>query len=169
MEQLFEALGIDPQVILANIISFLLLLWLLSKVLVRPISGILKQRREEIETSFRRIEEENARIQEEQVRLQRRLDEIEAEARARIEQAGAEGARLKEQIIAEAQAEVERMRRRGVQEIEQERDKALTQIREHVADLVAQATERIIGQTLDDPGQRSLIQRTLEQIAGERG
>ncbi len=81
---------------------------------------------------------------------------------------GAEGARLKDQMLAEAREAVERMRERGVQEIEQERDKALAQIREHVADLVAQATERIIGQTLDDPGQHALIQRTLEQLSGER-
>jgi len=162
--QLFETLGIDPQVILANIISFLLLLWLLSKVMVKPLSSVLSQRREEIESAYQRIADENTRIEQTQADLSRRMDEIESEARAKIEEAGAAANRLREDILSEAREQADKVRERCVQDIEREREKALQSIREHVADLVAQASEKIIAQSMTDQKHREMIAAALDGL-----
>jgi len=164
--EILKTLGIEPDVILVNIISFLLLWWLLAKTLVNPITGILKNRRDEIEGSYQRISDETAKAEKTRAELEVRLQEIEVEARARIEQAGAEAARMKDQMLAQARTEAEQVKERGIQEIERERDKALQSIRQHVADLVLQTSQKVIGASVTDATHRELISQTLDRLEG---
>lgn len=163
-----ETLGIDPQIIIANIISFLLLLWLFKAFAYKPISGVMAERRNEIEQSFQRIEQETSRVQQAQADIDRRLTEMEAESRRRIEEAAREGSQLKDQILAEARQQAEQVKERGIQDIERERDKALQALREQVADLVAQATEKVLSESMTDERHRQMISRAIEQVETSR-
>ncbi|MCC6484827.1 MAG: F0F1 ATP synthase subunit B [Armatimonadetes bacterium] len=168
MESLFHTLGIDQAVIVTNIISFLLLYLLLKKYMIGPVSGILAQRRSDIESSYQRIADETAKVQQLQTELDSRLTEIEAEGRAKIQEATASANRMKDEILAEARAHAEQVKERGVADIERERDKALQSIREHVADLVAQASSKIVGESLDDSRHRALIKSALDELEASK-
>ena len=49
------------------------------------------------------------------------------------------------------------------EEIARERDTAMAEIRQQVADLSLTISEKVIGQALDEQGQRRLIEEFLEQ------
>jgi F-type H+-transporting ATPase subunit b len=59
----------------------------------------------------------------------------------------------------EASAQIEKAR----EEIARERDLAMSELRQQVADLSLAISEKVIGQTLDEKGQRQLIADFLEQ------
>lgn len=162
--EILKTLGIEPEVIVANAISLLLLLWVLMKVMIKPIGAVLRDRREEIESSYQRIREETAKVEQTQAEVNRRLTEIETEARARIQEAGAEASRMKDQILAEARTQAEQVKERGIQDIERERDKALQSIRQEVADLVVQASEKVLGASMDDERHRDLIKSAIGDL-----
>lgn len=162
--EILKTLGIDAKIIVSSIISFLLLLWLLGKFLVKPINGVIEERKSEIESSYKRISEDTARVEARQLELDRRLSEIEAEARSKIEEAAAQASRMKDQIVAEARAEAEKVKERGIQEIEREREKALQSIRENVAELVLKAGEKLLSQEMNDARHRELIASTLDDL-----
>lgn len=162
--ELLHTLGIDPAVILTNIISFLLLVWLLKRFMIGPISEVLRQRRDDIDEGYRKITDETARLAQSQADLDRRLTEIETEARTKIQDAAAQGARLKDEILAEARAQAEQVKERGIADIERERDKALASIREHVAGLVVQASEKVLQREIGGDKHRDLIQQTISQM-----
>lgn len=162
--EILHTLGINPQVILANVISFLLLYWLLAKFLFPPVRTIMRERREGIESSYRNIEEQMAAAERRQAELDQKLTQIEVDARARIEQAGAEAAKMRDEILHAARSEADKIRERGISDIERERDKALLSIRQHVADLVLQTSEKVLGQTISDDRHRELISHTLDQV-----
>jgi F-type H+-transporting ATPase subunit b len=51
-------------------------------------------------------------------------------------------------------------------EIEAERDQAVRSVRSEVAALVVAATEKVIGETLDDTKHRQLIDKAIQEVAG---
>ena len=53
-------------------------------------------------------------------------------------------------------------------EIAAERDQAIRSVRGEVADLVVNATEKVIGSTLDDSKHRQLIDRAIEEVTSGR-
>lgn len=166
--EILHTLGINTQVILANVISFLLLYWLLSKFLFPPVRSIMRERKEGIEASYRNIQEQMAKAESRQAELDQRLTQIEADARTRIEQAGAEASKMRDEILKAARDEADRIRDRGIGDIERESEKALQTIRQHVADLVVQTSEKVLGQTISDDRHRQLIAQTLDQVEGSR-
>jgi F-type H+-transporting ATPase subunit b len=54
-------------------------------------------------------------------------------------------------------------------EIEAERDQAVRSVRNEVASLVVAATEKVIGQTLDDDKHRELIDKAIREVASGNG
>jgi F-type H+-transporting ATPase subunit b len=54
-------------------------------------------------------------------------------------------------------------------EIEAERDKAVRSVRSEVANLVVAATEKVIGETLDDQKHKSLIDKAIAEVASGNG
>ena len=50
-----------------------------------------------------------------------------------------------------------------------ERDQAIRTVRTEVADLVVTATEKVIGETLDEHKHRQLIERSIEEVASGDG
>jgi F-type H+-transporting ATPase subunit b len=83
-----------------------------------------------------------------------------------------EGARRSgEQVRAELKARSEEDARRIIEaarrEIDAERQKAIDSVRSEVADLVVVATEKVVGETLDDQRHRKLIDQAIAQVGGD--
>ena len=70
-------------------------------------------------------------------------------------------AELRHQGEEEGRRQVERARK----DIEVEKDRAIAAVRGEVADLVASATERVLGEALDRDRHRRLIDRAIEEVA----
>jgi len=54
-------------------------------------------------------------------------------------------------------------------EIEAERDQAVRSARTEVASLVVAATEKVVGETLDERKHRQLIERAIQEVASGDG
>jgi F-type H+-transporting ATPase subunit b len=54
-------------------------------------------------------------------------------------------------------------------EIEAEREQAVRSVRSEVAGLVVAATEKVIGETLDDEKHRQLIDKAIQEVSNGRG
>ncbi|MBI3909922.1 MAG: F0F1 ATP synthase subunit B [Armatimonadetes bacterium] len=169
MQEVFHALGIEPQLILINIIGFVLLFWLLRTFLFGPIRGILAQRQAEIHSTLEHIQEDRHAMEETRADYERRLANIEAEARERIQAAVKEAHGLRDQIIQDARTESERISQRAQQEIEREKQKALVELRAEVADLAVAAAGKILRRSLDTRAHQDLLQEFVAQVGEPPG
>jgi F-type H+-transporting ATPase subunit b len=70
---------------------------------------------------------------------------------------------LRKELEAKAREQAEGLVAKARAEIQQERAKAVEDLREQVADLAVMAAERIIGESLDAKKHRELIERTIEE------
>lgn len=143
-----EALGINLNFLIAQIVNFLLLMAILRMVLYRPMLNMLETRREKIRESLSAAEKARA----EAANRGRENEEIIAQARRQaqdiIRQAEERAKQREVQIVAEASASVEAMKTKGQQEVEYERQQAMASLRGEVAQLSLAIARKTIGASL---------------------
>jgi F-type H+-transporting ATPase subunit b len=143
-----EALGINLNFLIAQIINFLVIMFLLRTFLYRPMLNMLETRREKIRESLSAAEKARA----EAANRGRENEEIIAQARRQaqdiIRQAEERAKQREVQIVAEATANVEAMKSKGQQEVEYERQQAMASLRGEVAQLSLAIARKTIGASL---------------------
>jgi F-type H+-transporting ATPase subunit b len=80
-----------------------------------------------------------------------------------IAQATQAGEKNRQEILAQAHEDARAMIAKAKEEIDHERDQAMSDLRRDVGDLSVSIAQKVIGRTLDEPGQRRLIAEFLEQ------
>lgn len=157
-----ESLGITLPQIIIQMIGFLILLWLLSKFLYKPVLSMLELRREQIRTDREEAERHRVEMERRSAELETRLSQLETEVRDRMQAAEREAARLREEMLTAARQERERLVEAGVAELRREREKALVEIRNMVADLAILAAGKVIEEELDLDAHRAMIDDIVE-------
>ena len=150
--------------IVAQAASFLLFLLILYLVAFRRIGGVLEERRSRIEQGLR--DADQARVEREQAASERLS--VLAAAREEANELLVRGQRMadenRERAVSETRAEIERLRERAAADIEAEKQRALSEVREQVADLALLAAARVVGETMDKPRERRLVEEFLQQV-----
>jgi F-type H+-transporting ATPase subunit b len=158
-----EALGINLSGLLTHLISFVILVGLLTYLLYRPVIRVLDQRSDRIRESLeasQRAQEEAAQSREE---MQGQLEAARAEGQQMIAQAREVADRFREEELARAREEIAAERMRAESNIQRERDAAIEELRREFAGLAVVAAERVIRRSLDDSDHSVLIEQVLEE------
>lgn len=161
--------------LIVELVGFLLMLWFLTKVPL-PFLGIPKpvfpwivsiaearqrQITELLEAAKKEREDAEARLKE----AESKLNDARKTAQAVIEAASKSAEQLRQELRQKAEEESKRTIDAARKEIEAERDAALRSVRNEVAGLVVLATEKVIGETLDDNRHRQLIDKAIQEVA----
>lgn len=153
--------------IVISLINFFVLLWLLKLVLFKPVLKMLEER----EAKIRQENEAIARGKEEAASLlaeyQRRLAEIDSEARRIVLDAENKGEAVRSEILAQAKDEAKRLLAKADAEAIRERSRAFEDLRDEMAQLVIAAASKIVGETLDDPRRRQMAKDFIDQLNSE--
>lgn len=113
---------------------------------------------------MKKTEKDRAEAERLMLEYQRKLTEAEAEAARRVQDAINEGNRISEEIVKRAKEEVDLIRGKAQEGIEQERKKALTEIRNQVVTLSVLASSRIIKQSISQKTAEKLVDDFIEEI-----
>jgi F-type H+-transporting ATPase subunit b len=158
-----EQLGISGLALIAQIVNFVIILFVLNRFLVGPITRIVAERRARIEQGLKDAEQAREdRERAEQERLNA-LQEARREANDILVRAQRVAQETREQDIAATRAELDRMRERATSEIDAERRRALADLRAEVADLALAAAGKVVGETMTGERQRRLVEEFLTE------
>lgn len=155
--------------IVAQAASFLLFLVILYLVAFRRVAGVLEERRSKIEQGLR--DADQARREREQAASERLavLASARGEAEDMLSRAQRVADQNRERDLAETRAQLEQMRTQAAADIAAEKGRALADVRTQVADLALAAAARVVGETMNQPRERRLVEEFLSQMdAGER-
>ncbi|MEN3000743.1 MAG: F0F1 ATP synthase subunit B [Armatimonadota bacterium] len=161
---ILEQLGIRPDIILIQIVGFLLLLWLMMRYFWKPIEQMLEARRQDINATYDKLEADRRAMEELRAEYEQRLAQIEAEARERIQHAVGEAQQLREQILQDARRQAQEILARAQEQARLEQEKLLTELQTYVADLTLAAVERVLGESLDEERHRRLINEFIQTV-----
>ncbi|OGN90918.1 MAG: ATP synthase F0 subunit B, partial [Chloroflexi bacterium RBG_13_46_14] len=142
--------------------NFLLLLGLLYIFAYKPILRMFDERASRIKESMEMTEsvKEQAANAEEEAR--KRIEEASKEGQGAIARAIKTGEEIKQKAKQDAKPEAEALIARARNEIQQERDEAIAELRKEFTDLTISAAEKVIEQELDKETHRRLIDKVLE-------
>lgn len=158
-----EKLGINWGILLAQLFNVILLVWLLTRFLYRPILNMLNQRTERIQQSLREAEQVKEQLARAKQDYDAELARARQEAGAILAQAQ-ERAKVQEQeIVAQARQEAERIRNEAREQAVQERDQLLRDLKNQMADLVTMTAARVLGEELK-ANHNQLIEESLASL-----
>ena len=152
-----EALGVNLPFLLVQIVNLLIVYTVVAKWVVGPIGGLLEKRRESIAQGL-----EDARVAAEaRANAEKAADKIIADAQAEaskvVREANDRAQGVAKEVKAEAEAEALKAREAALAETEAERARILGDLRGQVAALSIAATQKLVGDALDEKRQHSLL------------
>ena len=158
-----EALGISLPGLVAQIVNFLLLFFLLSRFAFPAIRNMLDQRARRIEEALEAAERARAEAAQSQADIQSQIDEARRQGQTIIEQASRAAEQLRAELAQTAQQEADTIRERARADFELEREKALAELRRQFADITVTAAEKVISVSLDRQAHERLILEVLDE------
>ena len=161
---ILNSLGVNIKAIIIQAVGFLILLFILKKYLFGKISAMINERSEGVKKVYTKIENDKAEAERLKIEYQRKLSDAEAEAVKRIQDAVNEGSRISEEIVKRAKEEIELMKGKAKEGIDQERKKALAEIRNQVVTLSLLASSRLIRQSISAQTAEKLVDDFIEEI-----
>lgn len=164
MPEIFEKLGIDPKLLIAQVVNFVLLLIILQKIGYKPILKMLNDRTEKIEKSLKqakKIEEELKNAEE------TKLAEIKKgknEAKTIIREAQETIEKNNQETIEKTRIKTQEIVANAKQEIQNEKENSVKEAKEEITDIAILIAEKIIKNNIDKNKQKDLADDVLRKI-----
>lgn len=156
-------LGIHLPSLIVYLVNFGILAAVLYFVGYKRILQALDQRSRRVKESLdeaERVKQDAAKAQED---MRKQLDESRQGAQQMMEQSRVAAERFREEELAKARMEGEAFLQRARQQIQQERDAAIEELRTGFADLAITAAERVVERSLDRRAHQDLIDQVLRE------
>jgi F-type H+-transporting ATPase subunit b len=158
-----EALGINLGLLVSQLFNFTLLAVLLYFVAYKPILRMLDERSARIKKGLEDAETASRRAAEMEQEFEQRIADARKEGQEIIAQSTQMSEKARQDILEQAREEAKVQVEKAKEEIARERELAMAQLRQEVADLSLTISEKVIGEALDEQDQRRLIAEFLEQ------
>jgi F-type H+-transporting ATPase subunit b len=159
-----EQLGINIGLLASQLVNFILLALLLYLVLYKPVLRMLNERKERIARSMADVDAARDAAAKAQLEYDRKVAEAQRKAQEIIAAAAQTGEKAKADIVADAHREADRIKQDAIADAEQQKVRALADVQSQIAGLSMMATERVLGQAMDEKTQRQLISSFLADL-----
>jgi F-type H+-transporting ATPase subunit b len=160
----------DAAELIFGTIAFLVVLFVLGKMLVPRIQQTLAERTDAIEGGLKRAEEAQDEAQKVLEQYKEQLAEARHEAARLREEAREQGAQIIAEMREQAQAEAQRVIDQAHAQIEADRQQAFTRLRTEIGELAVDLAGRIVGESLEDEARRrGTVDRFLDQLEERAG
>ena len=154
----------EPGLIIWTIISFILLVLLLWKVAYPQILKGMKNREETIKQQLEEAQKTKKEAENLLGDYKRQLAEARSEAQKIINEGKSLGENMRKEIVQKAQAESNQIVKRAQEEIELQKQKAILELQEKIADLSIMAATKIINKSLNTEDNRRLVEEYVSKV-----
>ncbi len=155
LQQTFEHFGVEPKLVLFQLISFLILFGVLYKFGIKPTIGAMEERNAKIATGLKHAEEMQAKLAAAQQESAAIVKKSQLEATRIVEDARKTAKEYFDKQTQEAAAKANDTIAKAQQAIELEHKKMLNDARGEIARLVVATTERVLAKKLSDTDRAS--------------
>lgn len=155
-------LGIDPKQLVAQIIAFGILVFVLAKWVFPVLIRALDERQAAIEQSLEAAKEAETKSAKAHEEIEQLLAQARTESSEIVATAHKEAAAMVEEAETKAQKKAEHIVSEAKAQLDTEILKAKTALKKEAKLLVADATEKIIGEKLTGAADEKLVERALK-------
>ena len=166
-ESLFRIIGFDGQLIFDSIITGInvfILFFALSYFLFNPVQKVLKNRSDKIKNEIENAKSQEAKAISLREEYEKKLADTRVEVENIMEDARKNAKKMGEEIVAEAKAEAQNIINRGNKEIEQEKAKAVDELKNQVIGISTLIASKIIKENVNVKSEDKLFEEALSEI-----
>ena len=157
---------LDPGLFIWTILTFLILFFVLAKFAWKPLLIALETRENTIKSSLEDAEKAKTELE----RLNAESEEIMAKARSEAQtirvEAKSAAEKIKADVMVQAGEDAKKNRDEAQKQINVEKDKAISEIRQEVVSLTMTVAEKVIRKNLSKEDNQSLIDDSIQHLKG---
>jgi F-type H+-transporting ATPase subunit b len=164
-QSLLSALGIDLTLLIEQTIAFLILVFLLAKFVYPALIKAVDGRREKIEAGMKEAKQAEEALAKAEAKVAEMLSDARKEADDILARTNQEAASVVAGAEEKAKVRAEQIVADARQQLELDVAKARNALKKDTIELVALATERIVGEKLDAQKDAELVKKALAEKA----
>lgn len=162
MNELISTFHIDLKLIIAQLVNFGIVLFVLKKFAYGPVLKMMQERTDKIEKGMADAESAGKKILEIAEKEKEVLIQARKEAQEIVTKAEEIAKKNKEEIIIEAKNQSEKILSDSAKKIEQEKNQMMQEVKGQIAELVIAATGKVIGEKIDSEKDADLIAEAIQ-------
>lgn len=162
--ELLTKLGIDWRLLIAQIVNFGVLLFVLHRFLYKPILGVLEKRRKEIEENEHRTKLLTEKVEKAEREYEKRMLEAEKKSQAILKEAEENAEKLKNELVEEG-------RKNAVKIIEEAKERSLREkaeiqegLEREVSNLVKESVRKVLTYIADETAEKALWEKAVKEL-----
>jgi F-type H+-transporting ATPase subunit b len=149
----------------AELIAFLIILGILWRYVLPPVTKALDERQQIIRTQMEEAEATKVKLAATEADYRAKLQEASTMAAQIRDEARADAAAIRDEILAKAREESDRIIAAGRSQLDAERTAVVRQLRNEVGTLAVDLASRIVGESLEaEARQRGTVDRFLSEL-----
>ena len=153
----------------AQILNFLVLVWLLNMVLYRPVTRAMEGRAEAIRERFAEAERREAEAAREAERCEAERAALEERRTELLEEAHEDARALAHRLEHEARAEIDARREAWTEQLRDDRARFIDELRHHVAGHVGRVARRVLSDLAGADLERAMTDTFVDRIQALEG
>jgi F-type H+-transporting ATPase subunit b len=157
-------LDLNPGLTIWTIVSFIILVAILSKYAWKPLVQALTEREDKIRSALEQADHARAEAAELLKKNEESMARAEEDHRKMINESKEMAQKIKEEILGKARQQAQQELQRASEEIQRNVDSARKELRSEVADLAIKVAEKILDESLDAQKQKKIVDTFLGQL-----
>jgi F-type H+-transporting ATPase subunit b len=149
-----------------QMINFLILVWIFKRFFFKPLSKVIKERKEEITADIDNAKQDKEIAQELKSQAEKGIKEAKSEAQKIITEAVKKAEDAKEEIVKEAHAQREKMMKSAEADILKMKENAKKELRDEMTEIAVKLAEKMVEKELSADISKSgqLLDKFIEEV-----
>lgn len=155
---------INPLTVVATIINFVILVFILRRFLYKPVTAIILERETEVKERIDKSEEDMKKAEMLRIENEEKLKSAYEEGKTIVETSKSKALSVSDDIISKAKEEAEFILERARKDAERERDKAEDDIKAQAVNLAILLSSKALEKELNEEEHRRLIDDFITEV-----
>ena len=163
MDSLINTFHIDWKLMLAQLVNFVLVFYVLRRFALKPLMKVMKARSAEIEKGLKDAESIRQKLAEAEGTKAEIITQAKKEAQGIVEKTYIAAERLKADKMRETRIRMDEMVTKTKSDLEFEKKKIVGEAKNEIVGLVIGASEKLLEKNLDTETNRKFVEKTLSE------
>ena len=164
MDALIGTFHIDWKLMLAQIINFGIVFFVLYRFVIKPLSKTMAERKLVIEQGLSDAKKNEELLKQAEVLHAEELSKARAEAHALITDMKKTTEEKRAEMLLQAEDDVKKILEDGKKSIEEEKQKTVESLKKEIGLLILSATEKVLGTNLPPSVNNEVIQKSIDDL-----
>ncbi|MBU1032272.1 F0F1 ATP synthase subunit B [Patescibacteria group bacterium] len=157
--------GVQPILLAAQVVNFLILLFILKRFMYKPLLKVLEERKRKIADGLKNAEEIERKLIETNEKMDLMITKASSEAQKIRDESRKEAAVFIEETKSKGEKIAADIIKKGGESLKLEKEKMEVEIRSSLSELVMVALQKVTGKTLSKKDEKEMIEKEIKKLS----